>query len=467
MNRSRILLLLVLAAASGLLLSCADFPLHAWPLQLVALVPLLVGLHATRPSRTAALLAGLVLGLCHTVPIAVALEFPLGMAAALAAYITVFWVCFALGARWAFGWPAPFGPLAVGCVAVVVDFAAYSVFPAFGTAQCSARVLSAAPWLVGFTDVTGIFGLVFVTVAAQALGVALALEGGRRRATAVALALVVVLPLGYDALAWRRAPVGTVRVAAMGWLFEGRPGQRTPSDETVLKEIYEPLLVQAVKQGAKLVVSPEAGFTLVPPAREVVLAHVASLARQHGVTLAFGYLDRGRDENHLAFIRPDGTTAGTYLKTHLIPTLEHYHAGRGDLVTLPFEGFTLGGMICQDDNFTDLARGQGRRRVHLVAVPSNDWRQVKDYHLSNSVLRPIENRYAIVRGVTRGTSAIVSPRGEVLAQKDHFKEGAGVIVADVPLYRPGTIYSRAGDFVAALAALALVLGLVGVRRARA
>ena len=468
MTSSRLLLLLGLAAVSGLLLFLADFPVHAWPLQLVALVPLLVGLHVARPSRVGALLAGVVLGLCHTVPIGIALEFPLLMAAALAAYITIFWVLFALGARAVSGWQAPFGPLAVGCVAVVVDFVAYSVFPAFGTAQCSARVLSAGPWLVQLVDVTGIFGLVLVTVGAQALAVSLALGRDYRRATAVALAVWVALPLGYDALAWRRAPVGTVRVAAVGWTYEELPRRGIRGNQAVLTEVYEPLLAQAVKQGAKLVVSPEAAFPLRPPEREAVLARVAALARQHGVTLAFGYFDKGRDENHLVFVRPDGSVAGTYLKTHLIPTLERYTAGRGDLVRLPLEGFELSGMICQDDNFTDLARAVGRRHAHLVAVPSNDWRQVKDYHLSSSLFRPIENRYAIVRGVTNGTSAIVSPRGEVIVRKDHFKEGAGVIVADVPLYRPGSIYSRLGDWVAGAAGLALVVGLVlGWRRRQA
>jgi apolipoprotein N-acyltransferase len=465
MTPSRLPLLLGLAAASGLLLFLADFPVHAWPLQLVALAPVLAGL-AARPRWWGALLAGVVLGLCHTVPLSVALEFPPLMAAALAGYITVFWTAFTLGARAALRWPAPCGPLAAACVAVVVDFVAYSIFPAFGTAQCSARVLSAGPWLVQFVDVTGIFGLVFVTVAAQALVVALARDAGRRRPTAVALALVVALPLGYDAVAWRRTPVGAVRVAALGWTYDELPGRGIRGNRAVLEQVYEPLLAAAVKQGAKLVVSPEAAFALAPPEREAVLARVAALARQHGVMLAFGYLDRGRDENHLVFVRPDGSVAGTYLKTHLIPLTERYTAGRGDLVQLPFAGFELSGMICQDDNFTDLARAVGRRRAHLVAVPSNDWRQVKDYHFSSSLFRPIENRYAIVRGVTNGTSAIVTARGEVIVRKDHFKEGAGMIVADLPLYRPGSIYSRVGDWAAGAAGLALVVGLVLGRRRR-
>ncbi len=56
MSSRRLPLLLGLAAASGLLLFLADYPVHAWPLQLVALVPLLVGLHGGRPSRKAAAL---------------------------------------------------------------------------------------------------------------------------------------------------------------------------------------------------------------------------------------------------------------------------------------------------------------------------------------------------------------------------------------------------------------------------
>jgi MYXO-CTERM domain-containing protein len=261
--------------------------------------------------------------------------------------------------------------------------------------------------------------------------------------------------------------VGTVRVAAMGWTYDGVPRRAAPGSEALLDQLYVPLLAEAAGRGAKLVVSPEIGFVLAPPGREAVLARVQDLARQHRVAIAFGYFDRQRNENHLTFVRPDGTVAGTYLKTHLIPQIERYTAGTGELVSVPLEGFTLGGMICQDDNFTDLSRAAGRFGAHLVALPTNDWRQVKDYHLSNSVLRPIENRYGIVRAATNGTSAIVSPRGEVIVSKDHFEEGNGVIVADVPLHRPGSIYSRWGDWVAGAAGLALALGFVVGRRRRA
>ena len=74
--RRHLWLLLGLAALSGLLLFLSDHPLHLWPLQAVALLPLLIGLLRYCHSKKAALLAGLTLGAVSLVPMAVVLEFP-------------------------------------------------------------------------------------------------------------------------------------------------------------------------------------------------------------------------------------------------------------------------------------------------------------------------------------------------------------------------------------------------------
>lgn len=74
-------------------------------------------------------------------------------------------------------------------------------------------------------------------------------------------------------------------------------------------------------------------------------------------------------------------------------------------------------------------------------------------------MRPLENRYAIVRAATNGISTIVSARGEVLAERDHFAAGPGVAVADVPVFRPGSLHARARHgFVILCAAMLLLLG---------
>jgi apolipoprotein N-acyltransferase len=242
----------------------------------------------------------------------------------------------------------------------------------------------------------------------------------------------------------------------MGWTTR-RP--RMPTQE-VLETRYLPMLKEAVQKGARLVVSPETGF--VPSKEELpgLLERISQAAQEHKVSLVVGYFHREKNDNRIAFIDPAGKTLAEYRKTHLIAGIERYTPGDGTLVVLPFEGFQLGGMICQDDNFTDLARGYGRKRVSLMAVPTNDWLQVKHYHFENSLFRGMENRYAIVRAATNGLSAIVSARGEVLAQRDPFEKGQGVVVADLPLYAPGSLYAKAGNWLVVVCLALLVAGVL-------
>ena len=156
-----------------------------------------------------------------------------------------------------------------------------------------------------------------------------------------------------------------------------------------------------------------------------------------------------------------------YEKTHLIALVEGYKKGSGALQSCPVGGGPrVGLMICQDDNFTDLARGYGRAGAALLAVPTNDWKQVKDFHLENSIFRAVENGYAVVRAASNGVSAIVSPRGELLARRDHFRDGPGLILARVALRGGPTPYSLAGDWPPLVGLLLLVVGGIWQHRTR-
>lgn len=458
------MVLFALSALSGAALFLSDYPVHAWPLQAVALVPFLYALarRAWPVGRTA--LAGVVLGLSYTVPLLVLLEFPLAMGAGLALVLTALWAVSALGLRVVLRWPPVTGALAAGAVVALVEWANFTLVPVWGTAQCFARVWSAAPFAVQIVSLTGMTGLVFVLVAAQALVAALLIHPPARVRAGVALALVVALPLGWSAWRWRAPTEGIVRVAAMGWVEEDLEARGIRGPFERLRAVYQPYLEEAVRAGASLVVSPEVGFRVRGDERARLFAALGELARRHGVRLAVGVFDLDRDENHLAFVGPDGTVEAVYAKTHLIPFLERYRAGDGRLVEIASAGARLGGMICQDDNFTDLARGYARRRVQIVAVPTFDWAQVKAYHFENSRFRAIENGYGIVRAAANGVSAIVSPRGELLARRDHFTDGPGVIVADLRVGRGGTPYGAAGEWFAF--ACAALLGGAGAREWR-
>lgn len=473
---------LVLSGVSGSLLFLSDYPAHLVWLQLVALLPWLWVLStiastakASIPSGTKipttrwlwleAAASGFMLGLFYTVPLLVVTAFPWLMAVGLGVYITGIWILLSLAVARVLRWPGVSGAIAAGSVAVLAEWVSTHAVPIWGTAQSFVRVWSAAPWAIQFVEVTGTLGIVFALVTLQALVVRLVLHTADRRVHAIALIALVAAVSVHGAIRWFERPSGSLRVGAVGWTRDQLPeGRRTP-DRDIVDEMLLPLLKDAVGRGAVLVVSPETGFEVTEETRKGLFEPIHALAREHRVALAIGYFDNARNDNRIALIDETGALQGEYRKTHLIPMIEDYTAGDGTRVNLMVQGHRVGGMICQDDNFTDLASGYGRDGVPIVAVPTNDWGAIKDYHFENSRMRPLENRYAIVRGTTNGISAIVSARGEVLAMLDHFDGGPGAVVADLPLLRPGSLnaWARHG-FALLCAGLVVLIGTLRLRR---
>ncbi|UCE50254.1 MAG: hypothetical protein JSW47_08830 [Phycisphaerales bacterium] len=74
------------------------------------------------------------------------------------------------------------------------------------------------------------------------------------------------------------------------------------------------------------------------------------------------------------------------------------------------------------------------------------WADVRKAHFQSSIHRPIESRFAVVRAATNGISAIVSPTGKRLAVSDRFKDGPGLLMADVEVHDVRTIFSRFGHW---------------------
>ena len=434
-----------LSFCSGLLLFLSDYPMHAWPLQAVALLPWLAAL--PHCSGWWALLCGLTLGAAFVGPLALWLEFPMAMAAGLGAYLALLWALMSVGVRMALLLSRPLvGALSAGAVAVVVEWFDCTVVPVWGTAQIFVRVWTASPWASQLASLAGVFGLVFVVVLGQALVIQLARHRGRRRGLAAALLVLALLVGGWTLVRLGQQPTTTLRVAAAGWTRDDLIITYARGNQALLTNLVTPLVKAAARRGAKLVVFPEVGFRVREGGRGPLLEALGKLARQHQVMLVVGYFDRQRDDNRAAFIDAAGALRGEYVKTHLIPFFEDYEAGSGTPVVVTAGGLRLGAMICQDDNFTDLARAYGQRAVQVMAVPTNDWKQVRHYHLENSIFRAVENDYGVVRGASNGISAIISPRGEVLDSMDHFARGPGVVVADLPLFSGSAPYSHAGDW---------------------
>jgi apolipoprotein N-acyltransferase len=417
------------AALAGLLLSAADYPLHVWPLGIVALTPMLWVLSTPMSARRVAN-AAVVFGVAYAAPLAVALGFPWPLALGQVLIVTAVWTIAWLGVARALRLGPVAGPLTAAAFVALVEWANFTFVPLWGTAQCFVRTWSAWPPAIQTVAFWGMSGLVFQVVAVQALAVSAVRT--RPRYWTVFAAVWLVWPVATGA--WQvqveeDLDYGTT-VAAIGWAHA--PGD-APSATELLDSRIVPDVMEASSRGARLVVTPELGLVLGAHDRPDVFARLAQLAKDAHLTLAIGWYDLDAARNQVTFFDAEGHASEPYLKTHLVPFVESYPPGDGKLIQLAAQRRVpaIGAMICQDDNFTDLAREYGRRGVGIVAVPTHDWREVAPYHLENSRFRAVENRYAVVRAAANGTSAIISRTGRVLASRDHFKEGDGLIVAKV------------------------------------
>jgi apolipoprotein N-acyltransferase len=376
------------ALVAGLLLSASDHPLRLWWLQLVALVPFWFALQH-RPNASPAWPLGLFLGIGYATPLVMAAGADPPILVAAAANVVQWTLVAPLAAKLLARGPV-LGPLAAAAALTLIEVAIWYCVPMFGTAQCFVRPLTAAPWLVAFVAWPGVAGLVFVLAATQALVVS-AIRGPHRAPPIACIAALIALVAWLDSIRWQRPLGPAVTVATLGW----------HSDSGEFDRDFNALAQRAKDNGAVLLVTPETGVQVGNVPRERSLAWLAEIAKSHALTLAIGVWHGPTGDNRIWFVGPDGALQGEYRKTHLIPVIERYMAGDGTLFHGTVGDSSLGGMICQDDNFTDLARSYGRAGTRLLAVPTNDWPEICVFHLENGIFRSIERTATRLRARPR------------------------------------------------------------------
>lgn len=454
----------VVGLLSGLLLFNSDYPLNLWPLMALAFLPLLAVLARKEQNWFCAVLGALGFSLAYLLPLVVKLEFPAVLSAFFITYYALFWVFFALGVHYLWRRPGLISALATGALAGLVDWLIYSLVPIWGTAQSIGKTWIDWPWGVGFVAFTGLAGVATVLVAFQALLIlALRVPSQRLKAGLAALWLMVLLA-AVNAWVAAPTPVSTVRAAALTF-FEPKTedDQPKPALENIESHI-RPMVAEAARQGARIVATPEFSLRVEAEDREATQAALSEMARTHGIWLFAGLFDKVDDKNRLLFINPEGQTVAVYEKVHLIYELEFYNAGDGTLARVEADGVTWGGVICQDDNFSDITSAYAKAGVQAMVVPTFDWEEVKDFHFESSRFRSVEYRYAILRSAMDGISALVAPGGRVVAKRDAFVEGEGVLVGDLPIPAIEDVRARCRGGFAIICALLLVAALLRLRR---
>ena len=221
------------------------------------------------------------------------------------------------------------------------------------------------------------------------------------------------------------------------------------------------------------------------------------IGNDHGVD---GVGNRILDYNAVLLFKPGENTLpptpDIYSKMKLVPFTEYFPFDKqfpklyqmllnGDThmwepgvepVVFEVDGLRFSTPICFEDTFGLVGRRLVNAGAQAFVNLSNDaWSKslaCQYQHLSMAVFRSVENRVPTVRSTTTGQTCIINPNGKILAMAEPFVET--YLVGSIPVLdkTEKTVYTRLGDYVGVIFALAAVLlilaGLVArmLRKAR-
>ena len=457
---------LAAAAASGLLVA-ASFPLGAplpleshagwWPAAWIALLPLLLYCALAAPRPRSALACGFLTGLLgyglilswmipflrmwgHLDPVSTAGVF--GILVGYTAAYVAFWALLVRAFSTRFGVP-------VACLL------APAAWTGLELARC--HLLGGFPWaLLGVSqhavltaiqiaDVTGVYGVSFVLVAASSLLCLLvSLRNGATRGSvpcAAALALAVALPLTYGTRQPTHASEAEPVEAALIQANVRQSLKWDPAERDRIEQDHDRMTREASTSGASLILWSESSVPTSITRDADFAGRVERLAAEIGSEIVLGsvaYEQEGEVRvpyNSAFLVRPDTGIAGRYDKRRLVPFGEYvplerffyfiesvvseagnFRPGTAPTVLRARAG-ALGPLICYEAVFPSLSRTSARAGATLLVNLTNDaWyagTAMPAQHLAHAVFRAVETRRFLLRCANTGISAVVDPRGAV------------------------------------------------------
>ncbi len=240
----------------------------------------------------------------------------------------------------------------------------------------------------------------------------------------------------------------------------------TPTTQRAALAQAEPVIREAAKAGASLIVTPE-GSNLLQRDRTKLLAAIAApeadsavigfreLARTLGVWILIGSAlvrrPDGKAANRSMLVDPSGSILAQYDKLHMfdvdLPTGERHRESSlyepGDrAVVVDAAGARIGLTICYDLRFPLLFAALARAGAQVITIPSAFTRPTGEAHWSVLMrARAIETGAFVLAAAqggvhedgraTWGRSMVVNPWGEVVALADHDRPCA--LLADLDL----------------------------------
>jgi apolipoprotein N-acyltransferase len=228
------------------------------------------------------------------------------------------------------------------------------------------------------------------------------------------------------------------------------------------------------------------------PVESLAVAELASRL-QCPVFMGFAHWSFGPDGRPIVWNaagtwNPDGSLSPVYAKRHLVPFGERvpfqwlvpalgkwdlgqaeWRPGPGPVLFAGPAGDSASALICFESIFPDLARRDVRRGSRiLVNITNDEWfgnGAALQQHAAMAPFRAVEHHVPLLRCANTGLTEVIDGFGVVTAKLPVFTPR--VLVAPLPARGAPTLYTRAGDWPGALAALfALALALAPWRRTR-
>ncbi|KAB0331523.1 carbon-nitrogen hydrolase family protein [Janthinobacterium sp. PLB04] len=307
----------------------------------------------------------------------------------------------------------------------------------------------------------GVPGLLFLLCLAPS-ALALLLAGGRAYAPA-ASAAVLLLAVAFAGGAWRvqgapaLAPAGLLAglVAIDDFIGPATPPARTQA----IWDQYARHVEELAGQGARLVLLPEKIAVLAPAQADVVQQRFQALARSTGVwiTLGLGVQDAAGRRNLAWLFAPDGAAPVSYQKHHLAPPEREFLAGSAYAVQ-PVAGMAMGLAICKDMHFAPLGQAYGAAGAQAMLVPAWDFQLDAWMGARMTVVRGVENGYAVLRAAREGVLTVSDAYGRVLAERASSAMPGSTLLAPLPAHP--SVATWAGWLGPLFGWLCVVLGVI-------
>jgi apolipoprotein N-acyltransferase len=336
--------------------------------------------------------------------------------------------------------------------------------------------------LAGFAPVVGTYGVSFVTALCAGLLVVVVTGSGKAR-LAGGVALVFAFGLGQLLMQmnWTSPQGAPLKVA----LLQGNIPQdlKFQADRYAATLAIYKRLVEASE--GQLIVLPE---TAIPRFLDAVdpgyLRDIARIAVERRADVLIGVPIRDLDGRYFNSVISVGTSPSQrYDKSHLVPFGEFVPPGFSWIVktfAIPLTDFSLGPEnpkplalagqlvapnICWEDAFGEEIIRQLPQATLLANVSNVAWfgdSLAPAQHLQISRMRALETGRTMLRATNTGVTAIIDPRGRVVARLPQFTEG--ILTGEVQGYIGASPYVKLGNTPIVLACVVLLGALVFTRR---